>query len=150
MATRYPTARRYRGGTAPISARGPVRRRRCAGLAERRNLCRERGGPVSYFAVIRDAGPAWTDGKDTFEQPGVDEHAAFMDALAEEGIVLFAGPLAGSEHGRIRVLLIVHAANEAVIHDRLAADPWAQAQRLVTACVEPWNLFVGADRISVA
>ena len=105
---------------------------------------------MSYFAVIRDAGPAWTDGKGAFEQPGVDEHAAFMDALAEEGIVLFAGPLAGSEHGRIRVLLIAHAANEAVIHDRLAADPWAQAERLVTACVEPWNLFVGADRISIA
>ena len=38
----------------------------------------------------------------------------------------------------------------AVIHDRLAADPWAQAQRLVTASVEPWNLIVGADRISLA
>ena len=96
---------------------------------------------MSYFAVIRDAGPAWTDGKGAFEQPGVDDHAAFMNALADEGIVLFAGPLAGSEHGRIRALLI---------HDRLAADPWAQAQRLVTTSVEPWNLFVGADRISVA
>lgn len=105
---------------------------------------------MSYFAVIRDAGPAWTDGKGAFEQPGVDDHAAFMNALAEEGIVLFAGPLAGSEHGRIRALLIVNADNEAVIHDRLAADPWAQTQRLVTKSVEPWNLFVGADRISVA
>jgi uncharacterized protein YciI len=105
---------------------------------------------VSYFAVIRDAGPAWTDGKGAFEQPGVDAHAAFMNALAAGGIVLFAGPLAGSEHGRIRALLIVNVDNEAAIHDRLAADPWTQAQRLVTASVEPWNLFVGADRISVA
>ncbi len=79
---------------------------------------------MTYFAVIRDAGPAWTDGKGAFEQPGVDDHAAFMNALADEGIVLFAGPLAGSEHGRIRALLIVNADNEAVIHDRLAADPW--------------------------
>ena len=105
---------------------------------------------MSYFAVIRDAGPAWTDGMGAFEQPGVDDHAAFMNALAEEGIVLLAGPLAGSEHGRIHALLIVNADNEAVIHDRLAADPWAQAQRLVTASVEPWNLIVGADRISLA
>ena len=64
---------------------------------------------MSYFAVIRDAGPAWTDGKGAFEQPGVDDHAAFMNTLADEGIVLFAGPLAGSEHGRIRALLIVNA-----------------------------------------
>ena len=103
---------------------------------------------MSYFAVIRDAGPAWTDGKGAFEQPGVDAHAAFMNDLADEGIVLFAGPLAGSEHGRIRALLIVNTDNEAVIHDRLAADPWAQSQRLVTTSVEPWTLFVGADQIS--
>jgi uncharacterized protein YciI len=105
---------------------------------------------VSYFAVIRDAGPAWADGKGAFEQPNVDEHAAFMNALADEGIVLFAGPLAGSEHGRIHVLLIIKADSEAVILDRLAADPWAQAQRLVTTIVEPWNLVVGADRMSAA
>jgi uncharacterized protein YciI len=105
---------------------------------------------MSYFAVIRDAGPAWTDGKGAFEQPNVDKHAAFMNALTDEGIVLFAGPLAGSEHGRIRALLIVKADNEAVIHDRLAADPWAQSQRLVTTSVEPWTLLVGADRISAA
>jgi len=105
---------------------------------------------VSYFVVIRDAGPAWTDGKGAFEQPGVDEHAAFMNALEDEGIVVFAGPLAGSEHGRIRVLLIINADSKAVIHDHLAADPWAQAQRLVTTSIEPWNLFVGADRLSAA
>ena len=105
---------------------------------------------MSYFVVIRDAGPAWTDGKGAFEQPGVDEHAAFMNTLGDEGIVVFAGPLAGSEHGRIRVLLIINADNEAIIHDRLGADPWAQAQRLVTTSVEPWNLFVGADRLSAA
>jgi uncharacterized protein len=105
---------------------------------------------VSYFAVIREAGPAWTDGKGAFEQPGVDDHGAFMNALADEGIVVFAGPLAGSEHGRIRALLIVNTDSEAVIHERLAADPWAKAHRLVTTSVESWNLFVGADRVSLA
>lgn len=105
---------------------------------------------MSYFAVIRDAGPEWTEGKGAFEQPGVDDHAAFMNTLVDEGIVLFAGPLAGSEHGRIRALLIVDADSEAAIQDRLAADPWSQAQRLVITSVEPWNLLVGADRISAA
>jgi uncharacterized protein len=106
--------------------------------------------PVTYFAVTRDAGPGWTDGKGAFEQPGVDEHAAFMNALADQGIVLLAGPLAGSERGRIRVLLLINAASEAEVHDRLAADPWAQTQRLVTTSVEPWNLFIGADRVSAS
>ena len=105
---------------------------------------------MSYYVVIRDAGPGWTDGKGAFEQPGVNDHAAFMNALAADGVVLFAGPLAGTEHGRIRALLVVNADSEAAIHDRLAADPWTQTQRLVTTSVEPWNLFVGADRLSTA
>lgn len=34
---------------------------------------------------------------------------AFMNGLAAEGFALFAGPLAGSEQDRIRVLLIAEA-----------------------------------------
>ena len=86
---------------------------------------------MSLFAVTREAGPGWTDGKGAFEQPAVNDHAAFMNGLADEGFVLFAGPLAGSEHDRIRVLLIADADSEADIHERLADDPWARTQRLV-------------------
>jgi hypothetical protein len=53
---------------------------------------------MSYYAVTRNAGPAWADGKGAFEQPGAGDHAAFMNTLAEQGLVLFAGPLARSEH----------------------------------------------------
>ena len=102
---------------------------------------------MSLFAVTREAGPSWTDGKGAFEQPAVSDHAAFMSTLADEGFVLFAGPLAGSERDRIRVLLIAEAATETDIHRRLAHDPWARTQRLVTTSVEPWNLLVGADRL---
>src|SRR6266567_9487234 len=55
--------------------------------------------PVSLYAIIREAGPGWTSGKGAFGQPGASDHAAFMNTLAGEGFVLFAGPLAGSEHG---------------------------------------------------
>jgi uncharacterized protein YciI len=102
---------------------------------------------MSLFAVTREAGPSWTEGKGAFEQPAVNDHAAFMNTLAEDGFVLFAGPLAGSEHDRIRVLLIAQAASETDIHRRLADDPWLRAQRLVTTRVEPWNLLVGAERL---
>jgi uncharacterized protein YciI len=103
---------------------------------------------MSLFAVTREAGPGWTDGKGAFEQSGVNDHAAFMNNLANEGIVLFAGPLAGSEHDRIRVLLIADADSETDIERRLTDDPWVLTQRLVTTSVEPWNLFVGAQRLS--
>jgi uncharacterized protein YciI len=105
---------------------------------------------MSYFAVTREAGPAWTDGKGISEQPAVNDHGAFMSSLADQGFVLFAGPLAGSEQGRVRALLIVNARSEAEIRRRLADDPWASTEQLLTARVEPWNIFVGAERLSSA
>jgi uncharacterized protein YciI len=105
---------------------------------------------MSYFAVIREAGPAWLDGKGTMDQPGATDHAGFMNALAEEGFVLFAGPLAGTEHGRLRALLIVDAETEAEIKRRLADDPWARTERLQITSIEPWTIFVGTKRLHPA
>jgi uncharacterized protein YciI len=104
---------------------------------------------VSTFAVIRKAGPGWRDGG-IYEQPGVDEHATFMNALADSGLVLFAGPLAGTEHGRVRVLLIMNAEDEDEIHRQLADDPWVPTEQLVTATIEPWQILVGAERLPSA
>ena len=102
---------------------------------------------MSLFAVTRAAGPNWTDGKGAFEQPEVNDHVAFMNGLADEGFVQFAGPLAGSEHDRIRVLLIAEAASVTDVRQRLADDPWERTQRVVTTSVEPWTLLVGAQRV---
>jgi uncharacterized protein YciI len=102
---------------------------------------------MSLFAVSREAGPAWMEGKGAFDQPGVSEHAAFMGALSDEGLILFAGPLAGTEGGRIRVLLIADAANEVDILQRLADDPWELTERITTTSIEPWTLLVGAHRL---
>ena len=103
---------------------------------------------MSLFAVTREAGPGWTNGKGAFEQSGVNDHAAFMNNLANEGIVVFAGPLAGSEHDRIRVLLIADADSETDIERRLADDPWELTQQVATTRIELWNLFVGAERLA--
>jgi uncharacterized protein YciI len=102
---------------------------------------------MSLFAVIREAGPAWEAGG-IFQQPSVTEHAAFMNALAEQRFVLFGGPLAGTEQGHVRVLLIVDADGEAAIHRRLADDPWVATGQLRTVSIEPWKILVGAERLS--
>lgn len=102
---------------------------------------------MSYFAVLREAGPAWSEGG-IAEQPAMSDHAAFMNALAAEGFVLFAGPLAGTEQRHLRVLLIVSADTETEIKHRLADDPWTISQRLKIASIEPWNVLVGAERLA--
>jgi len=104
---------------------------------------------MSLYTVTREAGPAWMDGG-IFEQPAVSEHAAFLNGLASEGFMLFGGPLAGSENGRVRALLIVDAASEAEIHRRLAEDPWVPTEQILTTRVEPWKILVGAERLPSA
>jgi uncharacterized protein YciI len=105
---------------------------------------------VTYFAVIREAGTAWTDGLGAFEQPGVNDHATFMNALTEDGFVLFAGPVDGTEAGRIRALLIVQATDDAEIRDRLAGDPWSVSGHLDIASVQSWNVIVGEARLTTS
>jgi uncharacterized protein YciI len=102
---------------------------------------------MSYYAVIREAGPGWAAGG-IGAQAGVAEHAAYMNGLADEGIVLVAGPLAGSENARLRVLLIVSADDGDDFRGRVADDPWARTDRLVITSIEPWNLVVGAERLA--
>ena len=70
-----------------------------------------------------------------------------MDSLTKDGVVVAAGPVAGTEAGRIRVVLIASATTEDEVRQRLADDPWERAGQLHTLDVEPWSLFVGADRL---
>ena len=99
---------------------------------------------MSLFAVHREAGPEWLEGAGAFDQPDVNAHAAFMNDLVQGRLIVAAGPLAGTESGRIRVLLIAEADDEAEIVDRLAADPWELTGRITTATIEPWMIFAGA------
>ncbi|WP_157592386.1 hypothetical protein [Solirubrobacter soli] len=41
---------------------------------------------MNAYAVIREAGPGWTDGG-IADQPAVADHAAFMKNLADEGLL---------------------------------------------------------------
>jgi len=100
------------------------------------------------FAVIREAGPTWADERGLLHQPAVGPHSAFMNGLAEGGLLLLGGPLSGTEDDRIRVLLIVNAESEAEVERRLADDPWARTGQLRTVSIEPWRIFVGAERLT--
>jgi hypothetical protein len=48
------------------------------------------------------------------------------------------------------VLLIVDAHTESEVHHRLADDPWTISRHLTITSVEPWNVFVGAERLGAA
>jgi len=96
-----------------------------------------------YFLVKQVPGPAWDRSRRRREQAGWDEHAAFMDALTEEGVIVLGGPV-GEGDGDY-ALLVAAVEDEAEIRDRLAADPWA-GDMLVIGSVEPWSVWLRGPR----
>ena len=48
-----------------------------------------------FFAVRLERGGPWDWSRDLREQDGWDEHARFMDALAEDGFIVLGGPVGG-------------------------------------------------------
>jgi uncharacterized protein YciI len=102
---------------------------------------------ADYFLVKLARGPAWDHGRRRRDQEGWDEHAAFMDALTEEGIVILGGPV-GEGDGE-DVLLVVEVESEEAIRARLADDPWA-SDMLTIESVEPWSVWLRAVRRRLA
>lgn len=94
---------------------------------------------MTYFVVTRVPGPAWNAAREMREQERWDDHAAFMDGLAEEGWILLGGPL-GDGAGFMHV---VDAAGVDEVEARFAADPWVPMDMLRIASVEPWEILLG-------
>jgi uncharacterized protein YciI len=92
-----------------------------------------------YFAVMRKTGPAWDMDQDIEGQPEWPAHAAFMDALADDGFIVLGGPVAD----RTRFLFLVSADREDEIRERLAADPWDPMGLLEIASIDPWEVLLG-------
>ena len=88
-----------------------------------------------FLVVLRRSGPDYDHSKPLEQQSGWEEHAAFMDALVEDGFIVLGGVL-GDE---IRTAHAVEAASEAEIRERLAQDPWS-GSHLVVDSIDPWTI----------
>jgi uncharacterized protein YciI len=94
---------------------------------------------ADYYLVMHAKGPGWDHARQRREQPGWDEHAAFMDALAAEGVVVLGGPV--GEGDGDDALLVVDLPSETAVRQRLATDPWADSV-LVIKSVQPWSVWL--------
>lgn len=88
------------------------------------------------YLVGYGPGPRWDDARSRREQAGWDAHAAFMDALTEQRIVVLGGPL-----NERRALVVVQPEDESGVCRLLAADPWYN-DVLTISCLEPWELWL--------
>jgi len=92
-----------------------------------------------YFLVERGRGPLWDRSRGRREQDGWVEHAAFMDALVEDGFIVLGGPI-GEGDGE-NTLLIVEADNEDAVRERLAGDPWFGTVLRIES-IRPWQIWL--------
>ena len=88
-----------------------------------------------FHVVLHRSGPEWDPSRPLEEQSGWTEHAAFMDALVDEGFLVLGGPLF-DEH---RVVHAVEAESEEAVRATLGRDPWS-GTHLVVAAIEAWTI----------
>jgi uncharacterized protein YciI len=122
-----------------------VRTRQASLLLDARSLPRRenaRLGVVALFALTEVSGPNWDASRERREQDGWDEHAAFMDSLAEDGFVVLGGPIGDGRD----VLLVVEAADEHQVKARLDDDPWFAMGILRIAEIRPWTIWLDGRR----
>lgn len=95
-----------------------------------------------FHVVVARTGPAWQLGRSLEEQTGWPEHAAFMEALVDDGFIVLGGPLGDERH----VVHAVEAESEQALRATLAHDPWSETHLQVES-VEPWTIRLdGRDR----
>ena len=101
---------------------------------------RRRSG-LDYFLVTEIPGPSWDRSRPRRDQEGWDEHAAFVDGLAEQGVIVLGGPVGDPDFGP--ALLVFAAENEDAVQTHLSEDPWFNTVLEVEE-VQPWSIWTGS------
>jgi uncharacterized protein YciI len=100
---------------------------------------------MPFFALTTAHGPGWDPSRQIRDQDAWGEHAAFMDALVDDGFILLGGPIGDGQ----RTLHLVEATDEHEIRARLGEDPWASMELLQIGAVEPWALWLDGRQINL-
>jgi hypothetical protein len=90
---------------------------------------------MMFLVVLRRSGPEYDHSRPLEEQSGWLEHAAFMDGLVEDGVIVLGGVL-GDE---VRTAHAVEAVSEEAVRETLDRDPWS-GSHLVVDSIDPWTI----------
>ena len=95
---------------------------------------------MQTFAVFRRRTGLWDETLTLEAQREWVAHADYMMALARDGFVVLAGPMAD----RQGALIIVRAESEEEIEERFTDDPWTQIGLLETQWIAAWEIRIGS------
>ena len=94
------------------------------------------------FVIFFTPGTNWVAGKTSREQPYWTEHAAFMDALFEDGTVIMGGPFVDYSS----IIVIIEASDENVVRELFEHDPFVVHGILHLSSVHEWLVFLDARK----
>lgn len=94
-----------------------------------------------FLVTLLRSGPDWQRSRPLEEQSGWPEHAAFMDGLVEQGLIVLGGPLSDE----YRVVHAMEAPSADAIRAAFARDPWS-GTHLVVDTIEPWTIRLDGRR----
>ena len=92
----------------------------------------------TFFMVLSKAGLNRDLSKGSREQAFWDQHAEFIDGLVDDGFITLGGPFE-DEGGAV---IVVRAADEAEVRERIKTDPWYQNGLLELVSVKCWTVFI--------
>jgi len=96
---------------------------------------------MPVFAVTTARGANWAHDRDIRQQPFFDVHAAFIDGLVDQGVIIFGGPVA-SDDGEDIALLAVEAPDEGTLRSIFDADPWTVHRVFRIKAVRAWTIWL--------
>ena len=101
---------------------------------------------TTYYAVFLRPGSLWDSQKSVREQPYWDDHARYMDAIFESGVVILGGPFTDGSGS----MVIVKAASALDARAMYRDDPWTVHDVLVVADVKEWTIFLDSTGLNKA
>lgn len=94
-------------------------------------------GPQRYQLVLFKLGPAWEKGKPLVQQPGIQEHAAYVLKLIKEGTLVIGGPLLDDKNQVFTgAMMVLALATPEAARQALAADPATKSELYLVDKIE--------------
>jgi uncharacterized protein YciI len=90
-----------------------------------------------WYVLLHQPGPALAEGGSVFEHPDFAEHVAFLQRLAQDGLLVAAGPLPAQPGTGMTV---VKAPPELDVQRLAAEDDLSVARGLLTVQVSLWQV----------
>lgn len=95
-----------------------------------------------FLVILRRSGPDYDLSKPLEEQLGWEDHAAFMDQLVDDGVILLGGPLSDE----VRTAHAVRASSEDEVRATFGRDPWS-GSHLVIDSIDAWTIRLVPDGV---